>query len=148
MAQEFDDFVRAVRPRLLRAFVSSRGVDGAEDATAEALAWAWEHWSEVIEMENPAGYLFRVGQSRTRTRRRAALPAPAAIGVPDVEPALVPSLLALPATQRTAVWLVHGCGWSYAEVAAAMDTSPTMVGNHVSRGLARLRRALKVDRDA
>ena len=57
----------------------------------------------------------------------------------------MPALLELPETQRTAVWLVHACGWSYAEVAEAMDTSTSMVGNHVSRGLARLRDLLEVD---
>ncbi len=147
MAEEFDDFVRAARPRLRRAFIGVRGLDRADDATAEALAWAWEHWSEVRGMANPLGYLFRVGQSRTRTRRRALLPAPDAIGATEVEPGLIPALLGLPSTQRTAVWLVHGCGWSYAEVADAMDTSTTMVGNHVQRALAKLRRALGVRAD-
>ena len=148
MDHGFEDFVSAVRPRLRRAFVASRGLDGADDATAEALGWAWEHWEEVQTMVNPAGYLYRVGQSRSRARRRVFLPAPGVLGIPEVEPALVPALLALPVTQRTAVWLVHGCGWTYGETAVAMDTSPTMVGNHVARGLKRLRRALKVDPDA
>ena len=38
-----------------------------------------------------AGYLYRVGQSRTRTRKVAALPAPEAVGLPDIEPALIPA---------------------------------------------------------
>jgi DNA-directed RNA polymerase specialized sigma24 family protein len=95
-------------------------------------------------MSNPAGYLFRVGQSKTRPRRTPMLPAPKSVGVPDVEPALVPALLRLPETQRTAVWLVHACGWQYAEVAEAMETSVSMVGNHVSRALESLRRELEV----
>lgn len=148
MDDEFDEFVAAVRPRLRRAFVGCRGLDGADDATAEALAWAWEHWSEVQAMTNPAGYLYRVGRNRTKPRRRASLHMPDPSGIPEVEPALVPALLALPLKQRTAVWLVHGCGWQYAEVADAMETTPSMVGNHVTRGLARLRRVLKVERDA
>ena len=136
---EFEDFVRWVRPRLYRAFLGTRGVSGAADAVAEALAWGWEHRSELATMANPAGYLYRVGNSRTRPRRRVVLPAPADVGLPDFEPRLVPALLALPATQRTAVWLVHACAWTYAEAAAAMDTSPSMIGNHVHRAMMKLR---------
>ena len=141
----FEEFVRASSPRLVRAFVAQRGVEGAADAAAEAMAYAFEHWDRVREMANPVGYLFRVGQSRTRPRKPPRLPAPSTAGLPDIEPALVPALLELPDTQRTAVWLVHACDWSYAEVAEAMDTSTSMVGNHVSRGLARLRDLLEVD---
>lgn len=141
----FEEFVKVSSPRLVRAFVAQRGVEGAADAAAEAMAYAFEHWDRVRQMANPVGYLYRVGQSRTRPRKPLRLPAPSAVGLPDVEPALVPALLELPETQRTAVWLVHACGWSYAEVAEAMDTSTSMVGNHVSRGLARLRDLLEVD---
>src|SRR6478736_4444430 len=131
----FEEFVKDSSPRLVRAFVAQRGVEGAADAAAEVMAYAFEHWDRVGQMANPVGYLYRVGQSRTRTRKPPRLPAPSAVGLPDVEPALVPALLELPDTQRTAVWLVHACGWSYADVAEAMGTSTSMVGNHVSRGL-------------
>ena len=145
----FGDFVAELRPRLVRALVSCRGVDGAADAAAEALAYAYEHWERVREMENPGGYLYRVGQSRTRPRRRPlTLPSPSEVELPDIEPGLVPALLDLPETQRTAVWLVHACGWRYAEVAEALDTSESMVGNHVSRALDTLRRRLEVCSDA
>jgi DNA-directed RNA polymerase specialized sigma24 family protein len=145
---EFEEFARHAGPRLARALAASRGVHGAADAASEALAYAFEHWATVRSLENPMGYLFRVGQSRTRPRREPRLPAPGDVGLPDVEPRLVPALLALPDTQRTAVWLVHACGWSYAEVAEALDTSTSMVGNHVSRGLNRLRSELEVTFDA
>jgi DNA-directed RNA polymerase specialized sigma24 family protein len=145
---DFELFAAELRPRLVRAFVASRGVEGAADAAAEALAYAFEHWGRIREMENPAGYLYRVGQSRTRVRPVPSLPAPETIGVPEVEPALIPALLALPDTQRTAVWLVHACEWRYAEVAEAMGTSVSMVGNHVSRALEALRGALEVESHA
>ena len=145
---DFDDFVREVEPRLRRAFVACRGADGAREATAEALAYAWEHRGRVLAMENPAGYLYRVGQSRTKARRRVALPAPADLRLPDVEPALIPALLDLPEQQRAAVWLVHACGWTYAEAADAMAISRSAIGTHVSRALDALRRALEVDTHA
>jgi DNA-directed RNA polymerase specialized sigma24 family protein len=143
-AAAFERFFQQVEPRLRRAFVGSHGLEGAGDAAAEAMAWAWERWDEVETMENPAGYLYRVGQSKTRARRVPTLPAPEAIGVPDVEPQLVPALLALSPSQRTAVWLVHGCGWTYPEAAEAMGISASAVGTHLSRGLERLRAAFEV----
>ena len=145
---EFDDFVRETEPRLRRAFVGCRGVDGAHEATAEALAYAWEHRARVLAMENPAGYLYRVGQSRTKARRRVGLPSTVDLRLPEVEPALIPALLDLPEQQRTAVWLVHACGWTYAEAADAMEISRSAIGTHVTRALDALRRALEVDTHA
>ena len=144
---DFESFVRVARPRLVRALAAVRG-DEAADAAAEALLYAWEHWDRVGAMSNAIGYLYRVGLSRTRRRRTPTLPTPQAIGVPDVEPALIPALMRLPEPQRAAVWLVHACQWRYAEVAEALDTTTSMVGNHVSRGLARLREELEVHSSA
>jgi DNA-directed RNA polymerase specialized sigma24 family protein len=142
---DFEAFVRAVEPRLRRALIGCRGVDGAQEAVAEALAYAWEHWRDVHSMENPAGYLYRVGQSRSRRRMEPRLPAPDSMRIPDVEPALIPALLALPDRQRNAVWLVHACSWTYAEVAEALGISGSAVGTHVGRALESLRRTLEVD---
>jgi len=142
---DFEAFVRAVEPRLRRALIGCRGVDGAQEAVAEALAYAWEHWREVRALENPAGYLYRVGQSRSRRRLEPRLPAPDSMRIPDVEPALIPALLALPDRQRNAVWLVHACSWTYAEVAEALGISASAVGTHVGRALESLRRTLEVD---
>jgi DNA-directed RNA polymerase specialized sigma24 family protein len=142
---DFEAFVRAVEPRLRRALIGCRGVDGAQEAVAEALAYAWEHWRDVHSMENPAGYLYRVGQSRSRRRMEPRLPAPDSMRIPDVEPALIPALLALPDRQRNAVWLVHACSWTYAEVAEALGISASAVGTHVGRALESLRRTLEVD---
>ena len=140
----FEAFFREAEPRLRRAYVGTHGTDRAADATAEALAWGWEHWDQVKDMENPVGYLFRVGQSRTRARRSPMLPPPASVGEPDIDPQLIPALRRLSRSQRTAVWLVHGCQWRYAEVGEAMGISASAVGTHVSRALDSLRRTLRV----
>jgi RNA polymerase sigma-70 factor (ECF subfamily) len=140
----FEAFFRDAEPRLRRAFIGTHGTNRAADATAEALAWGWEHWERVRQMENPVGYLFRVGQSKTRPRRTPTLPAPEAVGEPDLDPGLVPALRRLSPAQRTAVWLVHGCQWRYAEVAEAMEISVSAVGTHVSRALESLRRTMSV----
>lgn len=99
-------------------------------------------------MDNPVGYLYRVAQSRTRRRRQPLLPAPERLGLPDVEPALVPALLELPSQQRTAVWLVHGCHWTQREAAEAMGITPSSVSTHVQRALTSLRTRLEVDNRA
>lgn len=96
----FDEFVTEARPRLVRAFVPVRGIDGAHDAAAEALAFAFEHWDRVEVMANPVGYLYRVGQSRTRSRMRPRLPRPESVGVPEVEPGLVEALGSLTVEQQ------------------------------------------------
>jgi DNA-directed RNA polymerase specialized sigma24 family protein len=145
---EFRVWVASAEPRLRRAYAGVRGPDDARDAVGEALAYAWEHWERVAAMDNGVGYVFRVGQSRTRTRKRPDLPAPASIGLPDIEPGLVPALKRLPDQQRTAVWLVHACAWSHAEAAEAMGIAPSTVSTHVTRALAALRDRLEVATDA
>lgn len=142
---DFEEFVRLAEPKLRRAFVACCGIDGAPDATAEALAYGWQHWDRLRAMDNTLGYLYRVGRSRTRPRRRLAMPSPVLLELPEVEPALIAALLELPDTQRTAVWLVHACQWRYKEVAEAMQVSVTAVGTHVSRALQRLRVQLEVE---
>ena len=89
----FTSFVAEVEPRLRRALVGLRGAEAGRDATAEALAWAWEHWDQVELMENPAGYLYRVGTSRSRGRRRALLPVRESPEAVRYEPGLGPALV-------------------------------------------------------
>lgn len=138
------------RPRLWKAFVVVRGEHGAEDAVAEALAWGWEHRERLVAMDNPIGYLYRVGSTRSNEMlgrgpsRCDLLPEPAEIGLPHIEPGLIPALLSLPERQRHAIWLVHGCGWTHAETAEALGIGRTTVGTHIERAVARLRQTLEV----
>jgi len=141
---EFDSFVADARPRLRRALLGAVGIDRVDDAVAEALAYAFEHWPALAAMSNPVGYLFRVGQSRSRPRKAPRLFREQPPSMPDVEPRLTQLLLALPKSQRTAIWLAHGCAWSHLEIAAAMEISTSTVATHVSRGLDRLRQELGV----
>lgn len=142
-----ETFLADAERRLRRAYIAAYGIERAAEATAEALAWAWEHRERLDGMENPVGYLYRVGQSRTRARRRPMLPAPESLGVPEVEPRLIEELAALPERQRTAVWLVHACEWTHREVAEALGVSTSAVSTHVSRGMERLRERLEVRTD-
>src|SRR3954451_10317401 len=100
-AVESVDFLAEVRLRLARAFLAAYGPDRGEEALQEALAYAWANLERLTRMSNPVGYLFRVGQSRTRKRKfPRVLPAPAEVGMPEIEPGLVDAVNALPERQR------------------------------------------------
>jgi DNA-directed RNA polymerase specialized sigma24 family protein len=141
-------FFYEVEPRLRRAFVGAYGPERGVEAVAEALAYAWEHWTRVRSLQNPAGYLYRVGQSKTRPRLR---PRPTRF-VPSaddswVEPALPTALASLTSKQRLSVVLVEGYSWTVAEVADLTGTSVATVKRHLDRGMAKLRRKLEVHED-
>ena len=142
----FTTFVAEHEPRLRRAFVAAYGGSRGREATAEALAFAWEHWDRLSNVQNVPGYLFRVGQSRTRRKRTVLVFSTTREGDdPVFEPGLAPALKALTARQRTAVVLVHGFGWTLREVAELTGTKVTTVQNHLERGLAKLRLTLQGD---
>ena len=139
-------FVARVEPQLQRALAGHLAPDVVGDAVAEALAYAWEHRERVLSMENPAGYLYRVAQSRSRRRKQGVLPWPRDASIPDIEPGLPVALARLSPKQARAVWLVHAAGFSQVEAGEAMGVSPSTVANHLERGMARLRDELGVDR--
>jgi RNA polymerase sigma factor (sigma-70 family) len=142
--EEFESFFVAAEPRLRRAFVAAYGFDRGREATAEALAWAWEHWPELRSKENPVGYIYRIGERRTRRRRIPITYVPNDVHEPWFEPGLAAALESLTRRQRLAVVLVYGYGWQLREVAETCGLAVTTVQNHLERGLAKLRTALEV----
>ena len=141
---DFEAFVRIAEPRLSRALAAAYGFEDGRDATAEALAYAFEHWDRLQHIKNLPGYLFRVGQTRGRRRRQPVL-----FAVPDesdhaFEPGLPAALAGLSQRQRVAVVLVHGYGYTLREVGELTGIRPTTVQNHLNRGLTRLRSTLGV----
>lgn len=77
-------------------------------------------------MENPGGYVYRVGQrigTKAASRKQALFEVPAARHDPEVEPALGPALASLSHRQRTIVVLVHALGMSQAEAADWLDVT-------------------------
>ncbi len=140
LQETFTSFVRDVEPRLMAALVARFGPERGREATAEALAYGWEHWERIRDMENPAGYLYRVGRhTGFREPRNAPFPEVPHHSDPLVEPGLPEALARLSRRQRTAVILVHCYGWTPAEVADFLDIAVTTVRNHLERGMARLR---------
>ena len=148
-AEAFERFVIDVEPSLRRALVAAYGADVGRDATAEALAWGWENWERLRSMDNPVGYLYRVGQTRRpRASRPVSFPAVARTDDVWVEPALPAALASLTEHQRVATVLVHGFAWSLQDAANLLGVKVTTVQNHVERGLQKLRAYLAVATDA
>lgn len=145
----FERFVSEAGPRLGRALAAIYGFEDGRDATAEALAYAWENWPRLQHIANLPGYLFRVGQTRGRRRRQPVtdLFDIGQGGDYSFEPGLPKALASLTQQQRLAVVLVHGYGYTLREVAALTGTRPTTVQNHLHRGLSHLRKLLGVDNE-
>ncbi len=140
--------MREVEPRLRHSLIPSVGLDAATEATAEALAYGWEHWDRLRHMDNPAGYLYRVARTKARQtpNRRPLLPEVSVSHLPLVEPGLPTALRRLSDKQRTVVWLVHGLEWQQREVADLLGVSEDTVRTHLSRGMKKLKRMIGGDR--
>jgi RNA polymerase sigma-70 factor (ECF subfamily) len=140
-------FARSERP--VRFALSSRfGFEVGREATAEAMTYAWEHWDRVSGMNNPAGYVYRVGQRMARRMGSRFEPVDffrIESQSPVIEPKLAPALSGLSARQRQAVVLVHALGWTHQETADFLGVTTSSVQRHVKRGMERLRRVLGVD---
>lgn len=146
----YEEFVRRDGARLRAGLVAAYGPEVGADAAAEALAYGFEHWARVGIMDNPAGYLYRVGQSEARRHFRpsAYLPIAPAPGLPDFEPALAPALESLTEPQRVGVLLVHALGWTQRDAAELLDVDISTLRTHIARAMTKLRAALEVTVDA
>jgi RNA polymerase sigma-70 factor (ECF subfamily) len=135
--------------RLRQALVARYGWEQGHEACQDALAYAWEHADRLRAMDNPVGYLYRVGQTSVRRQQRWSrhvdLPPVIPSALPDVEPGLPAALAALSDRQRLAVLLVHAHGWTHEEAATVLGIDVSTLRNHLQRGLRRLRTTLGVD---
>jgi DNA-directed RNA polymerase specialized sigma24 family protein len=143
----FREFVDRSGSHLRLALISAYGPEVGAEATADALAYGWEHWDRLATMGNPQGYLYRVGQTSARKYRRrpAAVPdGPPGSDPPWVEPDLHHAMQQLTPRQRAAVVLVRGYGYRLHEVGELLGVSPSTVERHIQRGVRKLREALEV----
>lgn len=147
MGMSFEMFAERAGPGLRAALVAAYGPHVGADAAAAAIAYGWEHWDRLAEMANPAGYLYRVGQTEARrsTQNQGFLPVPPAQDLPSFEPGLLPALEELSEPQRVSVVLVHGFGWPQNDVAELLDVTVSTVRTHVARALTKLQAALEVE---
>jgi RNA polymerase sigma factor (sigma-70 family) len=142
----FDAYFRVAEPLLRRALVAGYGSDVGRDATAQALEYGWRNWTRISELDDPTGYLYRVGDRWARRHRRRLSPPRFVSNERDserlFEPGLADALARLSRRQRQAVVLVHGYGLSHAETAELLGVARSSIQNHVERGLAALRTSI------
>jgi RNA polymerase sigma factor (sigma-70 family) len=148
LVDSFTVFVKRTEPRLRHALSALFGTDLGKEMTAESLAYGWEHWDRIQEMENPPGYLYTVGRDRGRrliARNRPVLVPVDVQRLPWVEPELAGALAQLPERQRVVVMLLHSFQWSMSEVGDLLGMSKSTVHTHSRRGLNRLRKQMGVE---
>jgi RNA polymerase sigma-70 factor (ECF subfamily) len=151
----FEEFYRAQADRVYRALAVTLGdADLARDATAEGMVRAYARWSTVSSVDNPGGWVYRVGlnwaTSRWRRRRREH-PLP-----DDLDPAATPMELdavsALAALRRlnTLSRAVVVCrvllDLSTSETATTLNIPEGTVKSRLARALATLRASLTEER--
>ncbi len=145
----FEQFVEDHGARVRAGLVAAYGPEVGLDAASDAMAYGWEHWDQLSSMGNPAGYLYRVGQTAARRSRRRGplMPAPAIDEDRHFEPRLPEALAQLSQVQRSCVLLVHAFGWPQTDVAELLGISVSTVRTHLARGLAKLQSTLQVGTD-
>jgi RNA polymerase sigma factor (sigma-70 family) len=147
---DFERFVAEVEPRVRRALVAGFGTELGRQAAADALAWAWQNWDRVRELDSPVGYLYRVGRTLVARSEARDLPVAelmAGVASPDdsFEPGLAPAIARLSEAQRCAVVLVVGFGYTLREAAEVLGVTASTVHRDTERALARLRSELEVE---
>ena len=148
VSSAFTAFIAEAEPRLLRALVARYGVQRGRDAALDAMAYGWRHWERLEAMDNPVGYLYRVGSSSVRPTKDPPTLAPVDDHrEPWIEPGLERSLDTLSEPQRVAVVLRHSFDWTHGEIAEVLGVSVRTVRSHLDRGMEKLRSDLEVTVD-
>lgn len=145
---DFAEFVSASESGLRQSLTAALGPEVGRDAAAEALTYGWENWDRLESLDNPAGYLYRVGLNwgKKRFSRKSVVFQDVPESPRDwFEPGLPDALAGLSEKQRVVVYLVHGHDWSFSEVADLLEISKGSVQKHMERAMAKLRRQLKVE---
>lgn len=147
----FEDFYRTQADRVYRALALSLGdAELARDATAEAMARAYARWSHVSRVDNPGGWVYRIGLNWATSwwrRRRREHPLPA-----DLDPAAAPvdadavtvlaALRRLDTRSRAVVVCRVLLDLSTAQTAAVLGVAEGTVKSRLARALAMLRTSL------
>ncbi len=146
----FVRFVKETEPKLSYALAAAYGPEIGSEATSEALVYVWEHWPKIRAMGNPAGYLYRVGQSKSRRffRPKVAVPGSGREEMSSVSNRSYRQLWS--PSPRTSAWRSCSCTPSdgpSVKRRSLMGVSRATVRTHVERALARLRAAMEVQVD-
>ncbi|MCU1364500.1 MAG: putative polymerase subfamily sigma factor [Ilumatobacteraceae bacterium] len=143
----FEDFYIANRAAVGRALaLTLRDAELAADAVDEAMARAYERWTHVETLDNPVGWVYRVGLNWSRSfLRRAGRPTPIWLVTPatavderGTDPAVDRALGELSVEQRAVVVCRLLLGYSEAQTAQALGIRPGTVKSRLNRATSRL----------
>lgn len=152
LTESFTDFVVSQQDGLRRALIAGFGPEVGREAAEEALTYGWCHWPRVRNLDNPSGYLYRMGHriavKLSKQRHSPVFPPSPPMENPSVEPGLPDALARLSERQRAVVVLVHAYGFSQREAARLLGVSKGSVQRHLERALRRLRSELGVTQHA
>jgi RNA polymerase sigma-70 factor (ECF subfamily) len=147
----FEEFYREQRANIARALaVTLRDTQLASEAIDEAMARAYQRWGRVQALDNPGGWVYRVGLNWSRSIvRRAMRPAPTwitndgtVIDGTGLDPSIDKALAELSIDQRAVVVCRLLIGLSEAQTAEALNLRPGTVKSRLARGTARLQNLL------
>ena len=147
----FEEFYREQRAPIGRALaLTLRDTQLASEAVDEAMARAYQRWARVQALDNPGGWVYRVGLNWSRSiLRRALRPAPVWITtgnvVPDhgaLDPAIDHALAQLSIEHRAVVVCRLLIGYSEAQTAAALGLRVGTVKSRLARATTRLQSLL------
>lgn len=143
----FEQFYRTNRTAVGRALaITLRDPELAADAVDEAMARAYERWTHVETLDNPVGWVYRVGLNWSRSfLRRATRPTPSwlianesTVDPSGIDPAVDRALGELTVDQRAVVVCRLLIGYSEAQTAAALGIRPGTVKSRLNRATTRL----------
>jgi RNA polymerase sigma-70 factor (ECF subfamily) len=146
----FDSLFEEEHERLFKAlyFVTGNRQD-AEELMQDAFLKLWERWDSIDEIEDPTGYLFRIGLNGFRMlRRRTAMSVRKIVPLQEARDPFVDvemrtdvraMLLVLTPRQRAALLLVDLLGYPSDQAARVMRVTPSTVRALATKG----RRALR-----
>jgi RNA polymerase sigma-70 factor (ECF subfamily) len=152
--ERFEEFYRAHVDRVYRALAVTLGDPQlAREATDEAMARSYAHWSRLRKLDNPGGWAYRVGLNWAtswwrKLRRERALPAADRDGMPPVAPpdpaatAAQQALAELALPMRAVVVCRVLLDMSTVATAAALGIPEGTVKSRLARALAALRATL------
>jgi RNA polymerase sigma-70 factor (ECF subfamily) len=147
----FEEFYREQRAAIGRALaLTLRDTQLASEAIDEAMARAYQRWSRVQALDNPGGWVYRVGLNWSRSiLRRALRPAPVWVTTDGIvtdagglDPTIDRALAQLSIEQRAVVVCRLLIGYSEAQTATALGVRPGTVKSRLARATARLQSLL------
>jgi RNA polymerase sigma-70 factor (ECF subfamily) len=145
VTRDFATFYTGSRDPVAKALTVLLGnQDLAVEAVDEAMARAYQRWSRVGALDNPAGWVYRVALnwslSALRQHRRPPPPGPLrTMPAPEAgEPDVIRALAELDVRQRAVVVCRYLLGWSEAETATALRAPIGTVKSRLHRATRQL----------